>query len=87
MTAKAPPRVGIRAVREAYGLTIPDLVTRIEEHGVTVQDTSTIRNVETGNKRPSQRLIRAWALALRLNPTDVALPDECCCHEQDADAA
>ena len=87
MTAKAPPRVGIRAVREAYGLTIPELVTRIEEHGVTVVNTSTIRNVETGNKRPSIRLLNAWAKALRLNPVDVVMPDECCCHEQDADAA
>jgi transcriptional regulator with XRE-family HTH domain len=87
MTAKAPPRVGIRAVREAYGLTIPDLVTRIEEHGVTVKDTATIRNVETGNKRPSLRLLNAWAKALKLNPTDVAMPDECCCHEPHADAA
>lgn len=87
MKAKAPPRVGIRAVREAYGLTVNDLVTRIAEHGVDVKDTATIRNIETGNKRPSPRLLRAWAKALKLNPVDVAMPDECCCHEHDADAA
>lgn len=87
MTAKAPPRVGIRAVREAYGLTIPDLITRIKEHGVTVVNTSTIRNVETGNKRPSVPLLNAWARALKINPVDVTMPEDCCCHVQDADAA
>ena len=81
------PQIPIRALREAYGLTIDQLVTRIEEHGVTVVNTSTIRNVETGNKRPSSRLLNAWARALKLNPTDVAMPDECCCHEPHADAA
>jgi transcriptional regulator with XRE-family HTH domain len=78
MTAKkrkAPPRVTIRAVREAYGLTIPELITRIEEHGVVVGDPATIRNVETGNKRPSQPLLTAWARALKLNPVDVVLPE------------
>ena len=87
MTAIGPPKVGIRAVREAYGLTVAELVMRIEEHGVTVEDTSTIRNVETGNKKPSNRLLNAWARALKLNPVDVIMPDECYCHEQDADAA
>ena len=85
MKPKAPPRVSIRAVREAYGLTVPDLVERIAEHGVTVQSTATIRNVETGNKRPSPRLLRAWAKALKLNPVDVAMPGECRCHEQGED--
>jgi transcriptional regulator with XRE-family HTH domain len=76
--------VGIRAVREAYGLTIKDLVTRIAEQGVTVKDTATIRNVETGHKRPSTPLLVAWAKALKLNPVDVVLPGECDCGEQDA---
>lgn len=71
-------------MREAYGLTIRDLITRIEEHGVEVKDTATIRNVETGNKRPSNLLLIAWAKALKLNPVDVVLPGECDCGEQDA---
>lgn len=87
MTAIGPPKVGIRAVREAYGLSVDDLVQRIAEHGVIVGNTCTIRNVETGNKKPSIRLLHAWARALRLNPVDVIMPDECYCHEQDADAA
>ncbi len=73
MTAKAPPMVSIRAVREAYGLTTRDLITRIGEQGVEVQDTATIRNVELGHKQPSNKLIVAWAKALKLNPVDVVL--------------
>jgi len=69
-----PPLVSIRAVREAYGITIPGLITRIAEHGHQVNDTSTIRNVETGNQRPSRPLMTAWARALQLNPADVILP-------------
>ena len=87
MKATGPPRVGIRAVREAYGLSVADLQQRIEEHGVKVVNTCTIRNVETGHTKPGLRLLHAWARALKLNPVDVIMPDECCCHEQDADAA
>ena len=75
MTAKASPLVGIRAVREAYGLTIRELMDRIEEQGVKVVDSATIRNVEPGYKRPSNRLIVAWAKALKLNPLDVVLTE------------
>lgn len=74
MTAKAPPRVSIRAVREAYGLSVRELMDRIAEHGVVVKDTATIRNIETGNKRPSNSLLVAWAKALKLNPVDVVVP-------------
>jgi transcriptional regulator with XRE-family HTH domain len=73
MTAKAPPRVSIRAVREAYGLSIRDLMQRIAEHGVEVKDPATIRNVETGNKTPGNELLTAWAKALKLNPVDVVV--------------
>lgn len=76
VTAKTPPRVGIRAVREAYGLSITDLMIRIEEQGVVVKDSATIRNIETGNKVPSNKLLTAWARALKLNPVDVVLPRE-----------
>ena len=75
MTAKTPPLVSIRAVREAHGLSIADLIVRIGEQGVDVKDSATIRNVETGNKRPSNRLMHAWAKALQLNPVDVLVPD------------
>ena len=72
---KVPPRVSIRAVREAYGLSIRDLMDRIAEQGHEVKDASTIRNVETGNQAPSLPLITAWARALKLNPVDVVLPN------------
>ncbi len=70
MTAKSQLVVPIRAVRKAYGITIEDLVERIAAQGVTVMDTATIRNVETGNKRPSDQLRFAWARALGLSPLD-----------------
>lgn len=75
MTAMAPPRVSIRAVREAYGLTIQQLIDRIAEQGVDVHDVGTISNVELGRKRPSNRLLVAWAKALKLSPVDVVLCD------------
>ena len=74
MTAKASPQVGIRALREAYGLSIRDLMERIEEHGVVVKDDSTIRHIEIGRRRPSKPLLNAWAKALGLNPLDVTVP-------------
>lgn len=74
MTALGPPRVSIRAVREAYGLTIQQLIDRIAEQGVDVSDRGTISNIELGRKRPSDRLLIAWAKALKLNPVDVVLP-------------
>jgi transcriptional regulator with XRE-family HTH domain len=70
MTAKSQLMVPIRAVRKAYGLSIEELVERIAEQGHVVEDTATIRNVETGNKRPSDRLRFAWAQALGLSPLD-----------------
>ena len=73
--------VSIRAVREAYGLSTRDLITRIGEQGVEVRDTATIRNIELGHKQPSKRLIVAWARALKLNPVDVILLDN---DEEDA---
>jgi transcriptional regulator with XRE-family HTH domain len=84
MTAKAPPQVSIRAVREAYGLSIRRLIDRIAEQGVEVQDPATIRNVETGNKRPSTELLTAWAKALKLNPSDVRVPQPESEPEEDA---
>lgn len=76
MTAKSQLVVPIRAVRKAYGISVHDLVERIAEQGVTVRDTATIRNVETGNKRPSDQLRFAWARALGLSPLDAqVIPD------------
>lgn len=67
------PLVNIRSVREAYGLSLEDLAQRISEqsHPTTA---STLRGVETANGPVSNKLITAWARALRLNPTDIILP-------------
>jgi transcriptional regulator with XRE-family HTH domain len=67
------PQVRIRDLRLAHGLTIPQLVQRIAEHGVTVHPDS-ISNVENGNKRPSQKLLVAWAAALGISGLDVWMP-------------
>ena len=72
---KHPPLVSIRAIREAYGLSPADLVQRIAEQGHHVSNQSTIRGVENGTYRPGNELMIAWAKALRLNPTDVILPE------------
>lgn len=64
------PRVSIRDLREAHGLSVGSLVERIEAQGVSVHP-DTIRNVELGHKRASKPLMTAWAKALDLTPLDV----------------
>lgn len=68
------PLVTIRDLRKAYGLSIPQLVERIGQQGVSV-DPDHISNVELGHKRPSQPLLTAWAKALGVLPLDVFVPD------------
>lgn len=67
------PQVRIRDLREAHGLTVKDLVNRIEAAGFKVHP-DTIRNVELGHKRASQDLMNAWARALNLHQLDVWQP-------------
>lgn len=75
-TAKQPrekspaPQVSIRLLREAHGLTLPALVERIAEHGVTVT-ADHLSNCELGWKRPSVALLHAWAKALGIARLDV----------------
>lgn len=68
-----PPTVTIRILREAHGLTIPALVARIEEQGVSVS-ADHISNCELGWKRPSNALLHAWAKALGIKRLDLLLP-------------
>ena len=73
MSAQTPigPQVRLRPFRVAVaGMTLERLAERIGEHGVTVT-ISHLSNVEKGHQRASERLLRAWALALGLNPLDV----------------
>jgi transcriptional regulator with XRE-family HTH domain len=69
-----PPAVGIRLLRDAHGLTIPALVERIAQQGVTVT-ADHISNVELGWKRPSNALLHAWARALGITRLDVITDD------------
>lgn len=77
-TAKAPreklppPQIGIRLLREAYGLTLPALVARIAEQGCEVT-ADHLSNCELGWKRPSAPLLHAWAKALGVTRLDVLL--------------
>jgi len=62
---RIPPMVSLRAIREAHELTGDQLAQRIDEQGVKV-DTDHIYNVESGRKHGSDRLMGAWARALRI---------------------
>lgn len=68
------PLVPIREIRKAYGYTLNDLADRIAAEGVTVTPEA-LSNVERGNKKASNRLLHAWARALRLPPLDVIQSD------------
>lgn len=69
--------VTIRALRDAHGLTLPQMAARIAEHGVTVTPDS-LSNVELGHKRASKPLMTAWARALGIKPLDVQQHEELC---------
>lgn len=62
--------VTLRALREAYGLSSPQLAERIAEQGVVV-DPDALLNIELGHKKPSNALATAWARALRLKRVDI----------------
>lgn len=57
--------VTLRSLRRAHELTLAQLAERIAEQGVKVDEAS-LSNIETGNKKGSERLMGAWARALRL---------------------
>jgi transcriptional regulator with XRE-family HTH domain len=76
MSAHDPvgPQVRIRPYRVAVaGMTLEQLAERIAEHGVPVS-VPHLSRVERGQENPSERLLRAWSLALGLNPLDVWMP-------------
>ncbi|HWE91647.1 MAG TPA: helix-turn-helix transcriptional regulator [Pseudonocardiaceae bacterium] len=62
--------VRIRELRDAYGLTAEQLADRMAELGVPV-DRNTLYNIESGAKKPSDRVLDAYARALGVNPLDV----------------
>ncbi|HWE89235.1 MAG TPA: helix-turn-helix transcriptional regulator [Pseudonocardiaceae bacterium] len=62
--------VRIRALRDTYGLTAEQLADRMAELGVPV-DRNTLYNLELGAKKPSDRILDAYARALGVNPLDV----------------
>jgi transcriptional regulator with XRE-family HTH domain len=62
--------VRIRALRDAYGLTAEQLAERMAELGVPV-DRNSLYNIERGAKKPSDRVLDAYARALGVNPLDV----------------
>ncbi|RIQ99288.1 XRE family transcriptional regulator [Mycobacteroides abscessus] len=70
------PQVPIRALREAFGFSVPALIERIEQaDGPKNTHPDTIRNVELGYKRASKPLMTAWAKALGLSSLDVFQPE------------
>ncbi|MDO3245221.1 helix-turn-helix domain-containing protein [Mycobacteroides abscessus] len=71
----AGPQIRIRALREAHGLSVSQLIERIAAEGVDGVHPDTVRNVELGYKRASKPLLTAWAKALGLSPLDVWQPE------------
>jgi transcriptional regulator with XRE-family HTH domain len=57
--------VTLRSLRQAHELTLAQLAERIAEQGVKVDEAS-LSNIETGRKKGSDRLMGAWARALRI---------------------
>lgn len=72
--ATTGPRVGIRDVRLAHGLTLVQLADRIAEQGHRRPDPDSLSNIECGNRRAGRPLMTAWAKALGLHPLDVEQP-------------
>lgn len=64
------PMIRIRDLRTARGWTMAQLADRIGEHGVRITEAG-ISNVENGNKKASDRLLTAWALALGVDPMNL----------------
>jgi len=64
------PKVSIRELRKAHGLTLSDLAERIKSFGVDVHP-DTLSNVELGRRRAARPLMVAWAHALAVTPLDV----------------
>ncbi|HWE89879.1 MAG TPA: helix-turn-helix transcriptional regulator [Pseudonocardiaceae bacterium] len=62
--------VRLRVLRDAYGLTAEQLAVRMAELGVPV-DRNSLYNIESGAKKPSDRVLDAYARALGVNPLDV----------------
>lgn len=67
------PQIRVRTYRRLVIGSAEKLAERIAEYGVKVHPDH-IRNCELGRQRPSDRLLRAWALALGLDPLDVWAP-------------
>jgi transcriptional regulator with XRE-family HTH domain len=68
------PMVPLRALRDAKGWSVHQLRDRMEEQGYVLKHPGSIRNVETGNRRPSKLMKHAMALALGIDPVDIVLP-------------
>lgn len=64
------PMVRIRALRDAYGLTAEHLADRMAELGVPI-DRNSLYNIERAAKKPSNRVLDAYARAVGVNPLDV----------------
>lgn len=69
--AATGPKVGIREVRRAHGLTLEQLADRIEEQGVKRPHADSLSNIERGHKPAGVGLLNAWAKALGVHPLDV----------------
>lgn len=75
MTAPIPPQIPLRALREAFGMTLEELHAAIREQGVEVS-VKHINNVELGHRQGNDELMEAWARALRTKRLLIRQGDE-----------
>jgi len=68
---RIPPQVSLRGVRLSQGLTGAQMAELIAERTGEPVSPKTIFNAENGEQGIGNRLLVAWAEALKLNPRDV----------------
>lgn len=75
MPAQEPvgAQIAARSVREALGLSQPEVVERMTHHGAVVS-VAQLSRIETGKRHASNRVANALALALGVKPLDLWQP-------------
>lgn len=72
--ARIPPLVTVRTLREALGLTSPQVAERMGDYGVDYHADSVL-NVERGLRGAGAPALGAFALACGIKPVDIWTED------------
>ncbi|MFJ1539366.1 GIY-YIG nuclease family protein [Micromonospora chalcea] len=65
-----PPQVSLRHFREAIGVSLDELASRIDSQGLRVTH-QVLSDVEAGRRHADDRLIQAWTKSLNTHPHHV----------------